>query len=126
MVYSERNTPFDHEFFTRSLKDSFITCKQMLTGGWFVYIPFIIYIGLYIVTCVMARKRIFINKRVALIIIGLSLLSTFTCVYAIPSSQLFKQTAAYYLTCNKFSFWLADSYTYFKNKGKKDVELTDI
>ena len=126
IVYSERNTPFDHEFFTRSLKDSFITCKQMLTGGWFVYIPFIIYIGLYVVTCVIARKRIFINKRTALIIIGLSMISTITCVYAIPSSRLFKQTAAYYLTCNKFSFWLADSYTYFKNKGKKDVELTDI
>ena len=125
IVYSERNTPFDHEFFTRSLKDSFITSKQMLTGGLYVYIPFFIFIILYIVLLRIVQKRISFNKLSARIFIGSGILSSILVVYANPSPQLFNQTAAYYITCNKLSFWIADSYQYFKNKGKADIELTD-
>ncbi len=125
IVYSERNTPFDHEFFTRSLKESFITSKQMLTGGLYVYIPFFIYIALYVLACKFCKKRLFVNLVPARTFITLSLLATILGAYANPSSQIFNQTAAYYLTCNKISFWVADSYTYFKNNGKADMELTD-
>ncbi|MFX5743351.1 hypothetical protein ABTE37_20645, partial [Acinetobacter baumannii] len=37
IVFSERNVPFDHEFFTRSSKDSWLTTKQMMTSGFKLY-----------------------------------------------------------------------------------------
>jgi len=125
IVYSERNTPFDHEFFTRSIKESFITSKQMLTGGLYVYIPFFIYIAVYILANKLIIKHLSTDNLWKKIILGLGLIATIFGVYANPSSQMFNQTAAYYITCNKLSFWISDSYTYFKNKRKVDVELTD-
>ena len=49
IVFSERNVPFDHEFFTRSTKDSWLTAKQMMTSGFKLYIPFILYILFYFI-----------------------------------------------------------------------------
>jgi hypothetical protein len=41
VVYSERNTPFDHELFTRSLHESWLTTKQMMSSGLLIYLPFL-------------------------------------------------------------------------------------
>ena len=126
VVYSERNTPFDHEFFTRSTKESWLTTKQMMTSGFTLYIPFILYISIYFTAYSLIKKRLNIRKTFAIIYISFSIIASLFVKYANPSELSFHQIASYYLTCNKFSFWIYDSYTYFKNKGKFDAgNLTD-
>ena len=58
VVYSERNTPFDHEFFARSAKESWLTSKQMMTSGFTLYLPFIIYISIYFIANTFLKKRL--------------------------------------------------------------------
>ena len=126
VVYSERNTPFDHEFFTRSTKESWLTTKQMMTSGFTLYIPFILYVSIYFTAYSLIKKRLNIRKTLAIIYISFSIIASLFVKYANPSELSFHQIASYYLTCNKFSFWIYDSYTYFKNKGKFDAgNLTD-
>ena len=126
VVYSERNTPFDHEFFTRSLKESFLTSKQMMTSGFTLYIPFILYTGFYIATYIILVKRQQVSKIASKILIGSSILATLLIQFANPSGNWFNQSASYYLTCNKFSFFVYDTYHYFSNKGKCDAgKLTE-
>ena len=126
IVYSERNTPFDHEFFTRSLKESWTTSKQMLTGGLYVYLPFILYLAFYSFATFFVQARLVISKRLSWLFIGIIITSTIFIPFSNPSSTLFDQQSAYYLTSNKLNFWIADSYNYFKNKGKSDAgNLTD-
>ena len=120
-VFSERNTPFDHEIFTRSLHESWITTKQMMTSGVLLYIPFLMYTGIYFIlyykifnTIIFSRAAVitgFIASCMAIIFVG----------YANPPENWFRQKAAYYFTCNKFAFWVADNYAYFKNKNKFDA-----
>jgi hypothetical protein len=52
------------------------------------------------------------------------LLSVVLMRYANPSPDWFAQNGAYYLTANKFSYWVEDSYDYFRNKNKGDNVLT--
>ena len=47
IVFSERNTPFDHEIYTRSIQESWTTSKQMMTSSLWVFIPFILFVGAY-------------------------------------------------------------------------------
>lgn len=121
VVFSERTRPFDHEFFTRNAADSWLTSKQMLTSGLKLYIPFIIYIALYFVLYYQVFKRIVIKKYLPVSLIFLCLFSVFLIRFAMPSQGNFVKPGGYYLECNKFSFWIKDSYNYFKTKDKNTV-----
>jgi hypothetical protein len=57
ITFSERNNPFDHEFFTRNSKDTIDTVKQMLTAGFMPYIPFLFYIPLYFLVIIFWQKK---------------------------------------------------------------------
>ena len=121
VVYSERNTPFDHEFFTRSARESWLTSKQMMTSGFTLYLPFILYVSIYFIANSFLKKRLNISRLFSIVFISISIIATLFIKFANPSELSFNQNASYYLTCNKFSFWVYDSYTYFSNKGKFDA-----
>jgi uncharacterized sulfatase len=116
LVFSERTRPFDHEFFTRNAADSWLTSKQMLASGIKIYIPFIIYIVLYFVLYYRLFKRIIIKKYLLVSLICLCLVSFFLIRFAMPTQSNFIKPGGYYLECNKFSFWIKDSYNFFKTK----------
>ncbi|MBS1654616.1 MAG: hypothetical protein JSU05_07215, partial [Bacteroidetes bacterium] len=118
IVFSERTRPFDHEFFTRNAADSWLTTKQMLTSGVQVYVPFFIYITLYLLFYYFVFKKIHFRKWQLITCIMLSLLSVLFIQRAIPSAGNFRQVAAYYLESNKFSYWVNDCYSYFRAKDK--------
>ncbi len=116
IVFSERNTPFDHEIFTRSLKESILTSKQMMTSGILVYLPFVLFAGMYfLVYYAVFKNRNFPKKIQALWVTGM-LLSILFIKFANPSPEWFREKKASYFTANKFSFWVADSYHYFAEK----------
>ena len=123
IVFSERNIPFDHEFFTRSMKESWLTTKQMMTSGFSIYLPFIIYVGLYFLIYDGIIKKIKFHTYFINVLLALSFLSVVFIKYSSPSENWFKQKSAYYLVCNKFNYWLKDSYEYFKDQ-KKNSSLT--
>jgi len=121
VVFSERNTPFDHEIFTRSLKESWLTAKQMMTSGVLLYLPFALYIFLYfLLNQNIGRKIVFSSRQLAAWGIC-SILAVVFIRYADPPQSWFAQKKAYYFTTNKFIFWVADNYTYFSNKNKFDA-----
>jgi phosphoglycerol transferase MdoB-like AlkP superfamily enzyme len=118
IVFSERNVPFDHEFFTRSSKDSWLTTKQMMTSGFKLYIPFIIYISFYFLfykTVIKGKvfRKVFIKTAAVLMLLSVCFIK-----FANPSADWFAQATGYYLTSNKFSYWVKDSYEYFITKDK--------
>jgi uncharacterized sulfatase len=124
IVFTERNTPFDHEFFTRSFKESWLTSKQMMTSGIKLYLPFVFYVSIYFIFYHLWIK----NKNVENIVINVFAGVSFICVvlikFANPAENRFQSNAAYNLTCNKFSFWMTDSYNYLKEKNKANKILT--
>jgi len=116
VVFSERNTPFDHEFFTRSMYESWLTTKQMMTSGWMVYLPFVIYLSLYWLLYRTVGLAAVLPFTVLRLVVGTCLLATALFSYASPSEAWFNHATGYYLTTNKFGFWIQDSYAYFSNK----------
>lgn len=114
-VFSERNTPFDHEFFTRSFEESLATSKQMATSGYYVFIPYLIFIGMYLSTYYLKIKNIAIQKKHIIIWGVFVLLSILSISFTNPTEDHFKEEKGYYFTTNKLSYWIADSYYYFKN-----------
>ena len=126
IVFSERNTPFDHEIFTRSLRDSWLTSKQMMTSGVLLYLPFVIYITLYFLFYHTIFNKIIFGSRMLVVWLICSLLSILFFQYANPQESWFTNKKAYYFTTNKFSFWIADNYRYFSTKDKFDAaKLTE-
>ena len=123
IVFSERNIPFDHEFFTRSMRESWLTTKQMMTSGFSIYLPFISYVAFYFLIYHIIFKKIKFHKYFINVLLALSFLSVVFIKYSSPSENWFKQKSAYYLVCNKFNYWLKDSYEYFKDQ-KKNSSLT--
>lgn len=121
VVFSERNTPFDHEMFTRSLHESWLTTRQMMTSGIKFYLPFVAYILLYFLLYYELPERFIPGRRARIVLLSFSVLSVLLITYANPPQKWFKQTTAYYLTANKFSFWVADSYNYFRTKDQFDA-----
>jgi len=122
ITFSERNTPFDHELFTRNKKDTILTIQQMMTTGVIVYLPFVIYIFLYFFLYFRVTKKLILPKKLITALCIISVLSVGFIKYANPSRDGFKQNIAYFLVCNKLSFWMHDSYHFFtsgKNKGNK-------
>ncbi len=121
IVFSERNNPFDHEFFTRKAFDTWTTTKQMMTSGFYLYIPFIVYIPFYFLLYFKWTRKIDVKKNVLVGLIFISFLATALFKFSNPSQDNFKSAGAYYLTCNKVTYWVADSYNYFQTKDKFDA-----
>ena len=121
VVFSERTKPFDHEFFTRNAADTWVTAKQMMAGGFLVYIPFIIYLLIYFVLYNKKLKKINISNKQLILLAAETLLFTVFFKYSNPPERWFKQPGAYYLVCNKMSYWVADSYKYFTTKDLYDA-----
>ncbi len=118
VVFSERTRPFDHEFFTRDIAESWITSKQMLASGFRLYLPFVGYIVFYFLVYYLAFKRITFKRYQLIFLSTLSILSISLVKYAMPSPDRFAKSGAYYLESNKFSFWVSDSYKYLVGKNK--------
>lgn len=121
ITYSERSNPFDHELFNRTFFELWSTTKQMITSGIIVFIPFVLYFVMYwflyqLVFSKLIYTRFFIRLSGALAIIALV-----TIGFANPSSNQFKNRNAYYLTCNKFAYFISDSYYFFYTKNDFDA-----
>jgi phosphoglycerol transferase MdoB-like AlkP superfamily enzyme len=121
IVFSERNNPFDHEFFTRKSFDTWTTTKQMMTSGFYLYIPFLLFLPFYFFLYYKWAIRINFKQRVLVGLIFISLLATAFFQFSNPSQDNFKSAGAYYLTCNKLSYWVGDSYQYLTTKDKFDA-----
>ena len=121
MVFSERNTPFDHEIITRSFSESWITAKQMMTSGITVFLPFLIYISFYfIITFLLSKRAQLKNNQIAYS--GMvALLAIVFMSYANPSENKFEEKKAYYLTSNKVTYLVIDLYHFILNKSKFDA-----
>lgn len=121
ITFSERNSPFDHELFTRNSKDTIDTIKQMMAGGIKPYIPFLIYLPAYFILYNGLTRKIkgLPLPRKALIITGI--LAIVSLPFSNPSPAWFTQRSAYYLTVNKFSYWVQDSYRFLTGKNKKNT-----
>ena len=115
IVFSERNTPFDHEIYTRSFQESWATSKQMMSSGFLVFAPFIIYLGAYFFFFYKWFKNVQFSKRGMQAIALIMVLSLIFIGYANPNEDQFEQEKAYYFTANKFTYWVNDTYLYFKN-----------
>ena len=118
IVFSERNTPFDHEFFTRSFKESMLTTGQKMTTGPVIYLPFAVYILIYLLLYHKLFKKVALPRFLITVLLGCSLLSLTLIRFASPSDHWFEQRSAYYLVCNKFNFWLKDSYQFFEKQNE--------
>ena len=118
VIFKERNTPFDHELFTRNFIDSWVTSKQMMSGDLFLFFPFIFYIGLYYILNFKIFALVSFSKKTRIGVSIISLLAVVFSTYANPSENNFENRNSYYLTSNKFSFWIADVYTYYANLNK--------
>jgi uncharacterized sulfatase len=112
ITFSERNTPFDHELFTRKSKDTIDTVKQMMGAGVKPYVPFLIYLPAYFIIYFTLTKKVTIPKSIVRSLTFLTILSIIFIRFANPSPDWFKQSAGYYLTTNKLSYWINDSYHY--------------
>lgn len=121
IVFSERNNPFDHEFFTRKSYDTWTTVKQMMTSGFYLYIPFLLYIPVYFFVYFKWIKKINFKPSAIKIFLAVNLLAVVFFKFSNPSQSLFKSARAYYLTTNKLTYWVADSYNYFQTKDKYDA-----
>ncbi len=122
IVFSERTRPFDHEFFTRKAADQWTTTRQMVSSGFAVFIPFIIYIAVYFLVYYFIFRRIYFGKWQTAMVLFLSLAATCLARFSVPSAGNFRQTAAYYLECNKVSYWIGDSYHYFHTKDQFNAD----
>jgi lipoteichoic acid synthase len=115
IVFSERNTPFDHEIYTRSFAESWATSKQMMSSGITVLLPFALYILLYLFIHYKWMNKIVLNQHALKAIVVTMIISFVFMGYANPSEEYFDQEKAYYFTANKFTYWMDDTYQYFKN-----------
>ena len=115
IVFSERNTPFDHEIYTRSFEESWATSKQMISSGLLVLLPFILFIALYLFVYYQWTQKLKISV-LQLKIVGLFMFVAIVFIgYANPNEENFEQEKAYYFTANKFTYWINDTYYYFRN-----------
>ncbi len=125
ITFSERNNPFDHELFTRNSQDTIATVKQMMTAGFRPYLSFVIYIPFYFLFYYQFARKINVPNKTQVVLACFSLLALCFMRYAVPSPDWFSQNGAYYLTTNKFSYWVKDSYEYFRDKNNAEKGLTD-
>ncbi len=120
MTFSERNNPFDHELFNRKSFEIWDTIKQMTTRGVSVFLPFIVSYFMYWITYISFLNKIYFKKHFLSLFFFVSLLASISMRFAQPSPNLFTNRSAYYLTSNKFSYWIADSYHFLFSKDTFD------
>ncbi|MBI5220094.1 MAG: LTA synthase family protein [Bacteroidia bacterium] len=125
LVFSQRTKPYDHEFFTRDISESIQTIKQFATIGFKVYLPYIVYILLYVIIIRIFLKKLNIKPLITYIILALSHVSVILIKYASPDEKWFSEKQAYYLVCNKMTYWGAESYKYFKYSDRFTLYGTD-
>jgi uncharacterized sulfatase len=129
MTFSERNNPFDHELFNREAFEIWDTIKQMMTRGISVFLPFVFSYFIYWIAYNSFLKKIKFKKHVLSLFFIVSIIATLSMRFAQPSPNLFKDRSAYYLSSNKFSYWIADSYHFlfskdaFNSKNLNTAEL---
>jgi len=121
LVFSERNAPFDHEILTRSIQESWITTKQMMTSSFTLFVPFIIFIILYFYLFIQLNKKIVIGNKFKNGWIITAILSVLFINYSNPSENRFSEKSTYYLVSNKFNFWITDIYHFIHDKNKFDA-----
>jgi phosphoglycerol transferase MdoB-like AlkP superfamily enzyme len=121
ITFSERSTPFDHEFFVREGGDTWETIVNLATGTPLLLLIPILFIAVYFLLYFLMRKLEgkFESKRIGLYLCGINLFSLVFMANSIPKSDKFKIIAEYYLTTNKIMFFAIDSYEYFKD-NKQD------
>lgn len=123
ITFSERNNPFDHELFTRNSQDTVDTIKQMAASGIKPYLSFLVYIPAYFLLN-MYFRRMRLRRNMAPVLGVLALLAMAGIKYANPSPDWFPQNTPYYLTVNKLSYFVGDSYEYFRERHDKNT-ITD-
>ena len=121
LVFSERNTPFDHEIITRSFTESWTTTKQMMTSGITVFLPFVAYLCVYFIANTLISKRFQLQKKHLNYTGLLALLSIVFIAYANPSENKFEQKRAYYFTSNKLSYLVLDVYHFVLHRNQFDA-----
>ena len=129
MTFSERNNPFDHELFNREALEIWDTIKQMMTRGISVFLPFVFSYFIYWIAYNSFLKKIKFKKHVLSLFFIVSIIATLSMRFAQPSPNLFKDRSAYYLSSNKFSYWIADSYHFLFSKdafNSKDLNTAEL
>jgi len=121
LVFSERNTPFDHEIITRSFTESWTTTKQMMTSGITVFLPFLLYLILYFITFALISKKLKLQNKHLVTTGCMALLSVIFMSYANPSENKFEQKRAYYFTSNKLIYLVLDLYHFALNRNQFDA-----
>ncbi len=121
LVFSERNTPFDHEIITRSFTESWTTTKQMMTSGITVFLPFVAYLCVYFIANTLISKRFQLQKKHLNYTGLLALLSIVFIAYANTSENKFEQKRAYYFTSNKLSYLVLDVYHFVLHRNQFDA-----
>lgn len=123
LTFSQRNAPFDHEFFTRSTRESWETVKQMATTGWLVFLPFVICLPLYFGLYFYGLRKRTIRPRLRLVTGLVSVLLAGLFSFAQPDAAWFPQHSAWYLSCNKLSYFVQDSYRFLRRP--KEAPISD-
>lgn len=129
MTFSERNNPFDHELFNREAFEIWETIKQMITRGVTVFLPFIFSYFIYWIAYILYLKKIVFKRYSLSLFLIVSIIATLSMRFAQPSPNLFKERSAYYLTSNKFTYWIADSYHFLFSKeifDSKNLNITEL
>lgn len=121
ITFSERNTPFDHELFTRKSKDTIDTVKQMMGAGLKPYVPFIIYLPAYFILYKILTRKLTASKVLLSTLTIVTILSLVFIKFANPSPDWFKQSSGYYLTVNKLSYWINDSRHFLFSKDTRNA-----
>ncbi len=116
MTFSERNNPFDHELFNREAFEIWDTIKQMITRGVSVFLPFVFSYFIYWIAYISFLKKIKFKEYTLSLFFIVSIIATLSMRFAQPSTNLFKDRSGYYLSSNKFSYWIADSYHFLFSK----------
>jgi len=116
VVYSERLTPFDHEFFIRSSSETWETLLSVLGGRTMLILPVIFYIaGYYLLYNFYFSKRQ-IHRAIPISFVVLGLVAIIFPNQIKQNPKKFCQMTDYYSAVNKIRYWTTDSYTFLYNK----------
>ena len=113
MTFSERNNPFDHELFNREAFEIWDTVKQMMLRGISVFLPFVFSYFIYWIAYISFLKTVNLKKQSLSLFFIISLIATLSMQFAQPNPNLFKDRSAYYLTSNKFSYWVGSCLIFY-------------
>ncbi len=125
LVFTERSMPFDHELFTRSHFETLSIIKTFAVSGVAIYFPFIIYIVVYFLLYSFYFFKKTFSFRWIYFLFFLMLGSLIFYKQALPQKTKFKSNTSYYLVCNKWAYFAADIFTYFRNINESGKDSND-